>query len=377
MEAEETRVFAPGTGASPPALTGREQQQAVLSRCLSNLTRGEAPPHDIVMVGPRGNGKTVLLNWFAEACRKVSVNVTKVVPSFVPTESALASRLLPPGRLGRLLPKRAPLAATYDWEDRLIHRCRRKPIAMLVDEAHTLDLEVGQILLNVSQDVRRKAPFVLVLAGTPGLLAHLDEMNASFWHRLGEGLLGIDLLGDAAAREALVKPLAERNVSIDADTLDSVIEHSQRYAYFVQLWGEALWNQRIATGDTQLTTGHVEAAWPTVEKRTTDYYERRYRELEAEGLLPAALAIAPLFDDGTDAKATDRNVDAALAAIGADASTRLAAREELNRLGFIWCPPGQLPPEAWRVGIPSLVRYVVDRGHLFSPDSRPLSESSR
>ena len=248
---------------------------------------------------------------------------------------------------------------------------------MLVDEAHGLDLEVGQILLNVSQDVRQKAPFVLVLAGTPGLLAHLDEMNASFWHRLGEGLLGIDLLGDAAAREALVKPLAEWNVSIDADALDSVIEHSQRYAYFVQMWGEALWNQRIATGDTQLTTSHVEAAWPTVEKRTTDYYERRYRELEAEGLLPAALAIAPLFDDGTDAKATDRNVDAALAAIGADAATRLAARDELNRLGFIWCPPGQLPPIVWSAGIPSLVRYVVDRGHLFSPDSRPMTESSR
>ena len=377
MEAEETRVFAPGTGASPPALTGREQQQAVLSRCLSDLTRGEAPPHDIVMVGPRGNGKTVLLNWFAEACRKVSVNVTKVVPSFVPTESTLASRLLPPSRLGRLLPKRAPLAATYDWEDRLIRRCRRKPTAMLVDEAHGLDLEVGQILLNVSQDVRQKAPFVLVLAGTPGLLAHLDEMNASFWDRLEEGLLGIDLLGDAAAREALVKPLAQRNVSIDADALDSVIEHSQRFAYFVQMWGEALWNQRIATGDTQLTTGHVEAAWPTLEERTTDYYQRRYRELEAEGLLPAALAIAPLFDDGTDAKATDRNVDAALAAIGADASARLAAREDLNRLGFIWCPPGQLPPIGWSAGIPSLVRYVVDRATCSAQIHVQMTESSR
>ncbi len=365
-------IFSPGTGATPPALTGREREQAVLSRCLSALTRGKSPPYDVVLIGPRGNGKTTLLRWFEEACREAPVNVAKVVPSRVPTEGVLASRLLPPSRLGRLLPKKWGIAsigkaeweapsATDDWVDRLIHRCRRKPTAVLVDEAHTLDFKVGQILLNASQDVRQAAPFVLVLAGTPGLFAHLGKMNASFSDRLGEGLLGIGLLSDAAAKEALVKPLAAQSVCIDNDALDSAIKHSQCYAYFVQLWGEALWNQRMATGETQLTAGHVEAAWPTVEKRITEYYQRRYRELEAGGLLPAAEAVAPLFQKGMDATATDRDVDAALAAIGADAATRLAAREELNRLGFIWCPPGQLPPEAWRVGIPSLVRYVVDR----------------
>ena len=32
-------------------------------------------------------------------------------------------------------------------------------------------------------------PGRLVLAGTPGLLAHLSAMDASFWSRLGEGRL--------------------------------------------------------------------------------------------------------------------------------------------------------------------------------------------
>ena len=367
------RVFSPGAGASPPALTGREQEQAVLSRCLSDLAKGKSPPHDVVMIGPRGNGKTALLRWFEEACRKVPVGVAHLVPSRVSTESALASTLLPASRLMRLLPKKwgvagigkaeweTPPAAASDWVDRLIHRCRRRPAAVLVDEAHTLDLEVGQILLNVSQLVRQKAPFVLVLAGTPGLLAHLAKMNASFWDRLGEGLLGIGLLSSEAAKEALVKPLAEQNVCIDADALDVVIEQSQCYAYFVQLWGEALWNQRLATGEAQLNTDHVEAAGPAVEKRTTEYCQRRYRELEAGRLLIAAETVAPLLQDGTDATATDRDIDAALAATGMDAAARLAAREDLNRLGYIWCPPGQLPPVVWRLGIPSLVRYIMDQ----------------
>ncbi len=39
---------------------------------------------------------------------------------------------------------------------------------------------------------------------------------------------------------------------------------------------------------------------------------------------------------------------------------RLEAREELNRLGYLWSPPGQLPPVVWMAGIPSLTTYVRD-----------------
>ena len=54
-------------------------------------------------------------------------------------------------------------------------------------------------------------------------------------------------------------------------------------------------------------------------------------------------------------------LDAALAAAGLDASGRLAARDALDRLGYIWCPPGQLPPVVWSAGIPSLTQYVLDQ----------------
>ena len=93
--------------------------------------------------------------------------------------------------------------------------------------------------------------------------------------------------------------------------------------------------------------------------RVTDYYQDRYRELEARGLLPAAVATAPLFQAGAAATASDHAIDAALATTGADAVTRLAAREELNRLGYIWSPPGQLPPVVWVAGIPSLMTHVL------------------
>ena len=238
---------------------------------------------------------------------------------------------------------------------------------MLIDEAHTLDLEVGRTLLNVSQQVRDKAPFLLVLVGTPGLPSHLGAMDASFWGRLGKGRLGIGLLSPAAARAALVEPLAAHGVCIDVDTLDAVVEDSQRYPYFIQLWGEALWDQRLGTGATRMTDAHADAARPEVAARVTDYYQDRYRELEARGLLAAAVATGPLFQSGATATASDRDIDAALATTGADAAGRLAARDELNRLGYIWSPPGQLPPVVWVAGIPSLMTHVLDHSPLRGP----------
>ena len=70
------QLFKPGDGAPPPALTGRTCEQGVLTRCLATLRAGAAPPHNVVLVGPRGNGKTVLLNWFETADQPLAARST-------------------------------------------------------------------------------------------------------------------------------------------------------------------------------------------------------------------------------------------------------------------------------------------------------------
>ena len=380
MNSTKQRLFTPGSGATPPALTGREPEQAVLNRCLADLAGGASPPHDIVLTGPRGNGKTVLLNWFKNACEDRKLDVVALTPDEIPNRAALIAALSPRTWRSKLMPRKVGVAAvgSVEWAasaeapDNLARqlsvRCRKKAVVALLDEAHTLDPEVGRTLLNASQKVRSEAPFLLVLAGTPGLPAHLGTMNASFWDRLGTGLLGIGLLSEAAAREALVEPLAAHGVGIDAGALDTVSEDSQCYPYFIQLWGEALWERRLATAATRLTSAHVAEARPDVAARMTDYYQERYRELESGGLLPAAAALAPVFRAAADATASDHEVDAALATTGADAAVRLAAREELNRLGYVWCPPGQLPPVTWSAGISSLMAHVLDHAKPPAPE---------
>ena len=380
MNAAEQRLFTPGSGATPPALTGREPEQAVLNRCLADLAGGASPPHDVVLTGPRGNGKTALLNWFKDACEGRKLDVVALTPDEIPNRAALVAALSPRTWMSKLLPRKVGVAAvgSVEWAAsaetpdnlarQLSARCRKKAVVVLLDEAHTLDPEVGRTLLNASQKVRGEAPFLLVLAGTPGLPAHLGTMNASFWSRLGQGRLGIGRLSEDAARKALVEPLAAHGTGIDAGALDTVIEDSQRYPYFIQLWGEALWERRLATGTTRLASAHVAEAQPDVAVWVTDCYQERYRELEAGGLLPAAVALAPVFRVAADATASGHDVDAALATTGADAAARLAAREALNRLGYVWCPPGQLPPVTWSAGIPSLMAHVLDHAKPSAPE---------
>ena len=369
------RVFRPGDGASPPALAGRKAQQAVLLRCLADLAAGAAPPHNIVLTGPRGNGKTALLNWFQEACANSETPVDAVVltPRDVPDVETLLTTLAPRRGLGRLLPRKLAIAAvgSAEWPHvgsaprnltrALVARSRKRPLAALVDEAHTLRLDLGGTLLNASQRVRGEAPFLLVLAGTPGLPAHLDAMDASFWARLGEGNLGVGLLDETAAGEALTTPLEAHGVAVEDDALRRVVRHSQRYPYFIQLWGDALWKHHLATGTRTLARADTAAVQPAVAMLMAEYYQDRYREIETAGLRSAAKAVALVFQ--ARATATDRDLDAALAddaGLG-DAAARIASREALNRLGYLWCPPGQTPPIVWTAGIPSLTAYVLER----------------
>ena len=370
MDTPTRRVFTPGAGALPPALTGRQREKSVFRSCLADLAGGQAPPHDVVLIGPRGNGKTALLNWFERECRANGrVEVIRLTPKLGADQKALGEALLPATGLQRLLPTTwgVKWIWTMEWSPtapaaellttRLIARCRRRAVVVLLDEAHTLKLCAGQLLLNLSQQVRANAPFLLVLAGTPGLPAHLGEMNATFWNRLGKGRLGVGSLSTDDARQALQKPLAAHDSDIDRDALDAAVEESHGYPYFIQLWGEELWNRRLASGANHLTARDVDAVRPEVAGRVTDYYRDRVRELDKFGLLPVARHVGARF--GSEPTMTYEALKAAVGdGLARDGSVfdTLAA---LEHLGFVWCPPGQTPPARYEPGIPSLMNYVL------------------
>ena len=93
-------LFQPGAGRMPPHLAGRQAEQSVLWQFADALRAGEGPPSDVVMIGPRGNGKTVLTRWFEQEWRAGANPLDAVwpTPNQMPTLDVLATELAPPQR---------------------------------------------------------------------------------------------------------------------------------------------------------------------------------------------------------------------------------------------------------------------------------------
>ena len=362
-------LFQPGAGRMPPHLAGRQAEQSVLWQFADALRAGEGPPSDVVMIGPRGNGKTVLMRWFEQECRAGAnpLDAVWLTPNQMPTLDVLATELAPPQRFRAWLPDAlsislGPDQASWELQGRpssftqlLVARCRRAPLVLLVDEAHTLDPAVGQALLNVSQQVRSQAPFLLVLAGTPSLQTHLNTMQATFWSRAE--MLGIGLLDEAAAAEALARPLADNDLSFADDALRQVVAESQCYPYFIQLWGQALWTQARNQGAKRIGPALVDEVQPAFVARRDSYYESRREELHQRGLDMAAVRVAAAYRG--KAILPEPELEAAVAGDQADRSFAAAALKRMQDFGYVWKPLGQ--GFNWVPGIPSLMDYVQQR----------------
>ena len=209
-------------------------------------------------------------------------------------------------------------------EGLLATRAQRKPFVLLVDEAHRLDREVGEVLLNAAQIAASRSPFLLVLAGTPDLKDALREMHATFWDRSMK--LGIGLLSPEAARRAIEEPLGAHRIELEEEALwDEVVTDSQAYPYFVQFWGQRLWMRAEAQlpGENAivLSRADVEAAGAVVHSERTGYFNNRYEELLRDALVPAARILASAYADGTGSFATEELLGA-LAPVAGDGAEK-------------------------------------------------------
>lgn len=370
---QQLNPFVPGDGQLPPHLAGRDAEQTVLKRLLAYVRAGRGAPGVAVLTGPRGNGKTALMRWFQQEIEagKPAVDVLWMTPSTIRNLDALATEVAPPGRFRGMSPDTLSLSiglGRAGWKlgggfrslaRLLVARCRTQPLVLLLDEAQTLDQTVGQPLLNVSQEVRSEAPFLLALAGTPGLAATLNALSATFWDRCE--LIGVGRLTPDAAAEALTKPMAAQDppISVTNGALGQVVESSQHYPYFLQLWGAALWSEVRDTGVDVVDTALVDRVQPAVERRKTAYYQNRYGELNRRPLLSAARAVAEAF--AGKATLTENEFTRVIAdslPANTDAEHLDALDADLRALGFVWIPPGSTVLEA---GIPSLMDFVREK----------------
>ncbi len=400
MQDKDSNPFQPGFGKQPPYLAGRENQKTELKKVLADLEGGRSPAATMVMYGPRGMGKTAMLGWLKDESKSVRVKgkqirVISAIPTDLSSPTDLWNCLLPQNRWKKkFIPKRftagvgfdAGLNASVTWESHgpvkqvlqqtLIKACKKRPMMILIDEAHRMDAGLCDALLNIDQTVRGNSPFLLILAGTPDLRDILSTVNASFAERSNK--IGLGRLDAQSTADAIVKPLEEHGLQITDAALDRVVESSQQFPYFIQQWGGFLWDAANNANLTCLTDKHVDAVEPFVNGKKTELYRDRLHELSKDKhVLLAAQAIVKNFRG--ESKYQEAALLSAIKETLPDASATnlylIGILEKLTRLNLIWCPPGG---DQYEPGIPSLMTYVLDKKQEnFRTDASKTPESNQ
>lgn len=243
----------------------------------------------------------------------------------------------------------------------LARLAKKGPTVLLIDEDHTLEPAVGAQLLQAAQTLAGEGrPVLVVLAGTPDLPSHLREMHATFWER--SAIFPLHRLDDHASSEAIRIPLEQEGYEIAPEALESMVEDSHGYPYFLQLWGRALWSQ-VRQSPGPIGMEEVNRVRPRFEEIRNRFCLGRYRELVKRGLVSSAVALARAYEgiDSLDGFEVDEMLKGALEADGqiATSSKPMQVREELHNLGYIWSPGGGRK-DLYLSGIPSLMSFVVD-----------------
>ena len=186
------------------------------------------------------------------------------------------------------------------------------------------------------------------------LAAHNPEKVAAFGKLLNEH--------NARQSEPAWPALLESPIFIDKTVDLPYAEGDEYIPYFIQLWGEVLWDVAKEKALQKLTSQEVTMAKTRVESVRLGFYEQRRATLDDLGLLPAAIAIASVFQD-TETITRDVLKEIVADSLPADSFATQSVNKHLRTLvrhEFIWNPPDSILYEA---GIPSLMAYVLDRQH--------------
>ncbi len=278
--------YAPGAGARPPELAGRDALLERAAVALDRIRSGRAA-RGLMLYGLRGVGKTVLLNEMrlqAEASGIVAVSLEAPEQRSLPAllAPALRQALL---RLSRLESVRARtlgiLAAfakalkfkyadvevnidvapvlgvadsgdlEHDLSQLLLEISRaakadKTAFVLFIDELQYVEeAQLGALIAAIHQATQAQAPVALVGAGLPQLLA-LAGRAKSYAERLFE-FVEIDRLPAEDARQALCIPAQKEGVRFEDEAVAEVLAQTQGYPYFLQEWGKHCWDAARAS----------------------------------------------------------------------------------------------------------------------------------
>ncbi|MFQ5623700.1 MAG: ATP-binding protein [Paracoccaceae bacterium] len=277
--------YAPGAGVMPPAFAGREDLIEAADIALDRRKAG-LYANDIILLGLRGVGKTVLLNAIHGGAKAKDIATVKFeVPdgsgghlarAMVPALNVVWSRLnrlrAAEGHLTRAAAALRNFAAIFkvkyegfsfgatpatadaasgdlqaDLPELLMFvaaaaRDRETCLALFIDEIQYLTKDELSALARACHEAAQKGlPMILVGAGLPQIAALAGEAK-SYAERLFQ-YPEVGALDRASARRVLVEPAQRAGVCYEDTALERIVAQTEAYPYFLQTWGKFAWDE--------------------------------------------------------------------------------------------------------------------------------------
>jgi hypothetical protein len=325
--------YSPGVGTRPPYLAGREQQLHRFERLLEDYPEKR---RNLRISGLRGVGKTVLLkeyeriarrhkwvvvrrDWSARLCEeadfttaiadylreavealsvkaKIKNQVTAAMRTVGQIQVQLAEGVAVSVGPGAVRPTTSVL------EDRLrialtrvgaLARAQDRGVALLFDEAHSVydrkhkrQYPLGALLSAIAaaqDDDDDPMPVMLVLCGLPSLIGniHAARSNAERLFRAEEiGNLSLEPRPPeklSPAAQALVRPATD--ITYAQGVAERIARDVDGYPYFIQWFGETLWEAADLEEATMITADLYEPERATIQRDLDEeFFEPRYRD---------------------------------------------------------------------------------------------------
>jgi hypothetical protein len=291
--------YAPGAGAPPPELAGRDSLLDSAAVALDRIRAGRQAK-SLIMIGLRGVGKTVLLNRIQLDAESRGIYGIRLE---APEDRSLPGLLAPAMRAALLklniakaataVAKRAMralsgfvgamklkygdvevaldvepeegLADTGDLDVDLTDlltaageaaRERTTALALFIDELqYVKEQELASLITALHRGAQKQLPITLVGAGLPQIVGQTGRAK-SYAERLFD-FPEIGPLDASAARLALTAPAAKEDVRFAKNALDEILRQTQGYPYFLQEWGKHAWS---VAPRSPITLKHVQIA---------------------------------------------------------------------------------------------------------------------
>jgi len=328
--------YAPGAGTKPPALVGRDAQIESFDVLLERLENGYAE-QSMIITGLRGVGKTVLLDVFREKAEernwatveweveknapfgsKISSQVRRALLQIAPkarwTDRARRAAAIlksfsitfnPDGAMTAGLDVEALAGAgdsgtiAEDLTDLFValgdaaHEQNTGVIFLLDEIQYLKSTELEALIAALHKCARRSLPITLVGAGLPQIPRLAGEAK-SYSERLFQFPRIGELNPEDDARDALILPVQALGFDYDADAVDFVVEYTQGYPYFLQVFGKFLWDE---ASDSPITLFDATQILPLVEAMLDQSFFRVRADRTTELELKYLYAMAELGPD--------------------------------------------------------------------------------